>query len=179
VDQKLPKILVCSLFPILIVGLAACGPKSPEERVAALRAQYTVELNAWMIQKSPEPEPILDEEATAPDETAEPVDDEAGAMNAAPAGPQNQDVLFDLVVLFKGDEPLDGLTVDVTQAGADRVDKAVYRQWIDTKGLIKGDTGQRNFVLSVPVAEGDAFSVALAAGIPADLGQYPEFAHTP
>ena len=52
----------------------------------------------------------------------------------------------------------------------------LYQQWIDTAGMINGDTRQVDFVLEgMEVEDGEAFAVTLASGVPADLGNYPEF----
>ena len=89
-------------------------------------------------------------------------------------------VLFDLVVYFRGRKALKGITVDVTHADDADQEKAVYQQWIDTDGMINGDTRQVDFLLEgMEVEEGDAFAVTLASGVPADLGNYPEFSEPP
>ena len=114
-------------------------------------------------------------EAAVAQETSEEAAEEETAE-----GPRSQDVLFDLVVSFRGTASLDGITVDVTQAGADEQEKARYHHYIETGGMLDGETRQVEFVLEgLEVEEGDAFSVTLASGVPAELGAYREFSAGP
>ena len=190
--QKLRRTFVWTLAAVAFAGLVACQPKSPEQEVAELRASYTVQLNAWIPQKGEPADEVqgaaifddevavMDDGETAGGETAGDgaMSDEGGEEAATePAGPQTLPILFDLAVRFNGrGKKLAGMTVDVTHADVAQHEKAVYRQWIETGDIVKGDTVQRNFVLTLPLAEGDAFSVEVVPGVPADLSQYREFA---
>ena len=54
--------------------------------------------------------------------------------------------------------------------------ETTYQHYIDTAGMINGDTRQVDFLLEgLEFEEGDAFAVTLAQGVPADLSQYREF----
>lgn len=182
-DRYIRTILTAALTVLVLLPLAGCTPKSPEEQVAEIRAQYTVEINAWRIV---EPEPAA-EETEAGEEAegeAEPAADmpeegegEAGEMADEPEPePQVVDVLFDLVILFKGDKALDGVTVSITQADANQQEKKLVRHYVETAKIVKGQTIQADFVLGgFVVDEGDVFAASLEPGIPADLGEFQEF----
>lgn len=181
----------------LMLSLVACGPGTPEERVAQTRGQYTVKLENW-FPKVEDPLPI---EETAPEEGAEAGEGGeavAGAMAAEEAvaaeeseegegegeemepvdeGPKSTKIIFDLVVLFSGSEALDGITVDVTQADGSGNEKKTWRQYLDTSGMVKSETRQIAFEAEVDLAADDAFSVQLLKFVdPANYGDYREFA---
>ena len=184
--------LAGALLVGLVLMVTACAPGSPEEKVAEIRSNYTVELNSWRVLE-PEPaempaegEDIAEgEEAPAEDTATEDTagegeeaaaEGEEGMDAMADAEPRTDAVLFDLVVYFRGNEGLPGVTVDITQAGADQQEKAVYHHFIDTEGIVNGDTRQEAFELEgVEFAEGDVFAVSLKPGIPADISEYREF----
>ena len=174
----------------LVVMVAGCETGTPEEKIAKVRAQYKVELNSWRAQELPQAEPPMAEEAgeavaeaAVAAEAAAVAGEEAAEGEGhdmeeeiAESGPRSYNVLFDLVVYFRGKKALDGITVDVTHNDAAQQEKAVYQQWIETAGMVNGDTRQVDFLLEgMEVEEGDAFAVTLASGVPADLGNYPEF----
>ncbi len=189
----------------VVLSLVGCGPGSPEDKVTQVRGQYTVKLENW-FPKVEEPEPIeesemLDEQgaeagdATEGDAAAEEVAqaEEAGEpaegegegegeemgmeMEAEPAGPKSTTILFDLVVLFSGSEPLDGITVDVTHADASGTEKKTWRQYLETAGMVKSETRQMAFEAEVDFVEGDVFSVQLLKYVdPAEYGNYKEYA---
>ena len=195
VDRNLPKLALPALL-LIATALVACGPSSPEDRVAAIRAEYTIELNSWrMLEKEPAAATIGDEDeaeegATAEGDAAEDTAAESGAAEigdadagsgegneaaAAPASP-GTDVEFDLVIYFRGRESLPGITVDITQADSSEQEKAVYRRFVDTAGIVKGETRQAAFVIEgLEIAEGDIFAASVKPGIPADLAAYQEF----
>ncbi len=189
---NITKSLTFLCIATLVVMLAGCGPKSPEAKIAQVRAGYKIELNSWRALKpEPEPEPALEEAAeaaavavaaeaaaTATAEAAEASEEGAAeeGMEEAEMGPQPKNVLFDLVVFFRGRKALDGITVDVTHSDANQQEKGVYQQYIETAGMVNGDTRQVDFLLEgLLVEEGDAFAVGLTEGVPADLGKYREF----
>jgi hypothetical protein len=170
-----------ALLALLALTAAGCAPGSPEEQIAKIRAGYTVELNSWRALEPAAEEPAeAAEEAVAMAEAAATATEEGAAEEVMEeemmAGPQPKNVLLDLVVYFRGRKSLKGITVDVTHADAAQQEKATYRQYVETAGMINGDTRQIDFLLEgLTVEEGDAFAVGLAEGIPADLGQYREF----
>ncbi len=189
-SRHIHPVLSIALLALALLLAAGCDSGTPEEKIAKVRAQYKVELNSWSAQDPPQAEPAMEEEAgeaaAEASETAavaaeaaaeEGGEAEEGAMDEEEVtGPQPKNVLFDLVVYFRGRKALKGITVDVTHADSAQQEKAIYQQWIDTAGMINGDTRQVDFVLEgMEVEDGDAFAVTLASGVPADLGNYPEF----
>lgn len=186
-NRVLSPIVPAVLLAVPLLAAVACSPGSPEEQIAQIRAEYTIELNSW--QPVFEEEEALDEssaegDVAAPDEPGEAAGEEAGeageeAGEKTASGPQPKDILFDLVIYFKGRKSLPGITVDVTHAGASQEEKAVYRQYIETPGIVSGETRQADFVLEdLVVEEGDVFAIEVVPGIPADLSQYREFSET-
>lgn len=124
-------------------------------------------------------------DAMAGDEMAgDEMEGEAGEMMAGeemamePVGPQPTSILFDLVVRFEGDEPLPGITVDITHADSNETVKDTRRHWIDTSDLVSGVSEQKDFVLDgFLLEEGDIFSVELRQVIPpAERSAYRELA---
>jgi len=198
VAQRTAQILVFSLLSAVLL-LAGCAQKSPEEQVAETRAEYTVQLNAFLPQEPEAEEPAAEEgeemaegeeamaeeggEEMAGDEMAgdEMAGDEmAGEGDEAMAdeGPRTAEILFDLIVQFDGDEPLPGITVDISHADPFEKEKAVYHHWIETGDMIKGQTNQESFVKEIPNFEtGDVFSVDLRSYVPPEeRSEYREFA---
>ncbi len=170
------------LLVLLLLPLAACGPGTPEEKVAKIRSGYTIELNTWKKVARQEEETAA-EEGEPEDEAATAETGEEGAQEGAPeeevSGPVPTDVLFDLVVYFRGRESLDGLTVDISHANAAQEEKGVYRQYVEIPGMVNGETRQTDFVLEdLPFEEGDVFAVEVVEGVPEDLAAYPEFSES-
>lgn len=168
------------LLVLLLFPLAACGPSTPEGKVAQIRAGYTIELNSWKKVKPQVETAAADEEPAAEEgspegEAAASETDEAAAPAAA-MGPEPTDVLFDLVVYFRGRKSLAGVTVDISHASAAQEEKGVYRQYIATSGMVNGETRQVDFVLhDLPLEDGDVFAVEVVPGVPEDLSAYREF----
>ena len=203
-DRTFRAFLTAALTVLVLLPLAGCTPKSPEEKIAEIRAQYTVELNAWSVQ---EPAPMADhmmagedhmmagEEGEPMEGEAEPAADMADTTDMAAdmadmagetegeggdmmgmAEPEPKDILFDLVILFKGDKALGGITVNITQADANQQEKKLVRHYVETPKIVKGQTIQADFVLGgFVVEEGDVFAASVEPGIPADLSEFQEF----
>lgn len=184
--------LLAAACALLVV---ACQPQSPEQRVIEARSQYVVELNSWFPQEKP-PEPIIEEvtedgesgdDATA-NESADSTDAVEGGdadsemegeiMMIEPVGPRPVDIFLDLIVRFDGEEPLPGITLDVSQVNAAGEDKNSWRHFLEIPTIIKSETKQVSFTLEdVLFEEGDQFSVVLAKSVdPAERGEYREFA---
>ncbi len=182
----------------LVVTVVGCAQESPEEQVARLRTQYTVELNGFTVE---EPEPAEGDAAKAGAQEAAAVASEASAAAVAgeaameegeeameedeeemPPGPRPADVILHLLVRFGGDggEALPGVTVEVTQADPSGKEKQRTRQWIDAAGMQPDETRQVDLKLEgVEYEDGDAFSVLLREGVPPEeRGAYREFAET-
>ena len=173
------------LVVFLSLLLSACTPPTVDE----MRAGYKVELNGWVPQPMQAPEASMDdavteeaaEAAAASTESAEGEGAEGeAAAEAEPAGPAEvpTDILFDLVVRFNGLEALPGITVDLVHVDSAQQRKNVYRHWIDTSSMLKGEPLQESFKLEgVPFVEGDAFAAEMVAVVPeADRGEYREYA---
>lgn len=194
---RISKVLLCSVVLLVLGGLVACTPSSPEEKVAATRTQYMVTLNAFFPQEPPVEEtmPELldagDEEEGASidlvamepvDGDTEGVDGDADSMavdeNVVDSGPKTVGILLDLVVRFDGTDPLDGLTLDISQADPFEKEKATFRHYIELGSMVKSETKQVSFVLEdVDYVDGDLFSVNLREVVaPGDRAEYREFA---
>ncbi len=196
--QRISRVLLCVVAVTCIAVLTGCAAKSPEEKVAEIRSQYTVRLNTWAPR---DPEPMVDEGMGDPmsedgaegavAEVAEAAAEESAAMAegdesteesaeemAADTGPQTRAIFFDLIVRFDGLESLPGITVDITHADAFQKEKGQYHYWLDTPGMVKSDTRQIDFELEdVEFIDGDVFSVALRTPVaPEERGDYREFA---
>ncbi len=186
--KRYHSILIWSLFAALLVAWG-CAEKTPMEKIVETRAQYTVQLNTWLPQE-PEIEPVdpvegelegaeaEGGEAEVTEEAAEESAAEETAEEAVEPEPQPTDILFDVILYFKGEESLPGITLDIILAGPDEQEKATYRYWADTADMLKGSPLQFNFVLRVPEFEpGDVFSMEVRWPIPeAELVEYGEFA---
>ncbi len=186
---------------VLLLSIVACGPGSPEEKVTQTRGQYSVKLENW-FPKVEEPDPYaetetIDEQGEALDEAGEAeatatsgevaMDGETEATGegeegdeeiaeAAPEGPTPTTIFFDLIVLFSGSEPLDGITVDVTHADASGAEKRTWRKYLETPGIVKSEARQIGFEEEVHFEEGDVFSVQLLKYVdPANYGEYKEY----
>ena len=95
----------------------------------------------------------------------------------AEAAPAPTTIVFDLIVLFSGKEPLPGITVDLTQADADGNEKKTWREFLDIPSIVKAETKQLTLESEVDFAEGDQFSVQLLKYVdPANYSEYHEYA---
>lgn len=160
---------------------AACQPTDPQVRVAQIRSQYTVKLSSW-LPLAAEPE-TTEPEITEPEaELAEPVPETPplplGEEAPVEAGPRPTTIAFDVLISFDGNEPLPGITLDITHADPFQKEKDHRRHWIDTSRFRKGSTEQIDFQLGgFDFIEGDVFSVDLLQNVPAEVrGEYREFA---
>lgn len=185
--QRFHSILIWSLFAALLMAWG-CAEKSPMEKIAETRAQYTVQLNAWLPQE-PEVEPVETVEGDELEgaeseggeaEMVEETDPAAEEMSeeAIEPEPLSTDILFDVILYFNGNESLPGITLDIVHAGPNEQVKATYRYWADTADMRKGNPRQFNFVLQIPGFEsGDIFSMEVRQPIgEAEIGEYNEFA---
>lgn len=196
---QISKVLLCSIVVCVAFGLVACTPPTPEEQVAASRAQYKVTLNAFVPQDPPVEETapeligggedgielvdmevagVVGEEGADGEAVAAAAADETGEEVIEDAGPATRDILFDLVVIFDGSDPLPGLTLDVSQADPFEKEKATFRHYIELDPMVKSETKQVSFILEgiENYEEGDLFSVNLREYVaPEDRGEYREF----
>ena len=188
------------ILAMIATGLVACEQPTHEERVAELRGRYDAELNGFAVREVPA---VVDVETVTPgegegapaaDEAAEEVmEEDAGVVDVAgeegEAGegeemaeevPMQKDVILDIVVRHDAPEMLPGLTLDVSHADAQEVEKEHYRIWVDTATLAKGESLQVNETLEdVDFQEGDRFFVEVRRDVPpAERSEYREYAQT-
>ncbi|NJL29446.1 MAG: hypothetical protein HC897_16950 [Thermoanaerobaculia bacterium] len=139
------------LAVVLAVALAGCQPEDPLAKVQQVRSKYTVKLNSWHI--------VNDEAAADADLGGVTAPGEAAPVET---GPSRKTILFDVLIAFSGDQPLPGITLDVTQADPFEKEKDHRRHWIDTSKFVKGSLEAITFELGgFDFADGDVFSVDL------------------
>ncbi|MEM7481661.1 MAG: hypothetical protein AAF481_10845 [Acidobacteriota bacterium] len=180
-------LLSLCLLSLLAVG---CAQPTPEERVAELRAGYTADLNGFVVVQQPVPmEPMLDDDGNPVlDENGEPVmvdptavtEEAEGdqASDAAPAAvPVAQDIKLDIMVNNDNYEKLPGLTLDVSQADSNEVEKNHWKIYIDTSEIARGNRSALVHTLEgVDFQEGDGFAVEVRSPVPAEeRSEYREF----
>lgn len=183
-SRRLSALWLCALLAMAGVGLAACSPKSPEERVADLRRQYNAELNSFVVEETPlepaagEEEMAGEGEEMAGEEMAGEAGDGEGMDAMGEPVEVRKDVVLDILVQNRATEPLAGLTLDIGLVDPGKNEKAHYRHWVDTSNLLKG-RGESfiHRIEDVPYEEGDAFYVEIRTPVPAaERGEYREFA---
>lgn len=176
------------LVAVIALALTGCGPADPIAEVAAARGDYEVRLSGWIV-RQPEPEAAVMEtpDPAAGEATGEPQDQAAEEASSAEgageeameaeADPRLISVLFDILVLFSGSQPLPGLTVDITHADSGGNEKAVRQHYIEVGGLVRGSTNQVAIELDGwDLADGDAFSIEVRHGLSdAERAGYREF----
>jgi hypothetical protein len=92
-----------------------------------------------------------------------------------PGAPQQY--LLDVLVGWQGgEEPLPGLTLDVSMADAAGKVKAERRVWVDVSGVGRGGTQIALTLTDLPWQPGDGFFVELRSPVPAaQRAEYLEF----
>lgn len=124
-------------------------------------------------------------EDAAEDADAEGADGEgadgAEGEDLAEEVPVATDVVLDILVGTKGQETLDGLTVEVEQVDSAGNVKDRRLLWLDTSNVLRGQGSQMAVVLEdVDYADGDAFAVTLVSPVPAaERSEYREFDTAP
>jgi hypothetical protein len=172
---------------LLATALAGCAAQTPEERVAALRAEYIVKLQGVQVVEQPVegPAPVPVEEAGAGPPAADAVSGEAiagqaeqlGAGETAPPPEVRRDVILDILVDNRSDERLPGLTLDVEQVDAQGQPKTSYRIWVDTSEIAPGTRRAVSHRLEdVDATAADGFHLEVRQAIrPEEREQYREF----
>lgn len=132
---------------LLLTALAAGCGPSRVERVEQVRSRYQAAVSGWVVEQDPATLPV------------------------------KQSVLLDLVVSHDSPEKLPGITLDLTQTGADRQEKRRWRVWVDTSGIEPGPGRQVSHDLgTVELAPGDRFAVEVRHPVPAaERDGYREF----
>ena len=184
------------LAAMLVLATTGCQPQSPEAKVIATRAQYTVQLQNFSANLPPSVDDIdfTDEAAMAAEEAATSSAVAEVAAEAAEAtgeeaaegeeiteeeiGPQVPEIILHLLVRFKGTEALPGITVEVTRRDPFGKEHEPTLHWIETAGMTKSDVEQVDLAFEAPdFEEGDGYSVFLRSVVPPeDYGKYREFA---
>lgn len=171
------------LTAVTVVTLTACAAQTPEERVAALRADYQVSLNSFQVLEEPveRATAAADEMGDEAGETAEgvrvPALPEATEEATTPPVDVRQDVLLDIVVRNRSDDRLPGLTLDVEQVDAAEQPKATYRVYLDTSTIGPGaERALSHRLEDVDFTTGDGFHVEVRQAIlPEQRSDYREF----
>lgn len=178
-------------FLALTLMLVGCESGSPEEKIAKVRAQYTVKLESFTVE-----EPLEEKVATeqAEEEATAVAGEAASAATAEEAaegefaeetmeeeeeasGPRLTDAVLHLLVRFNGEEALPGITVEVTQSGLSGKNKERNLQWVPTPDFKKNEVSQVDLKLEgVEFEDGDTFSVLLREVVPPETrSDYREF----
>jgi hypothetical protein len=163
------------------VLLAACGQKSPEERVAAIRSQYSARLNGFILEEEPVVTEVPELEAVEIAETDDSEEPEVvGLEEEMVAEPEViQKVRLDILIQHRSDERLPGVTVDISMVDSQQNEKGHWRVWFDTSNVAKATVTQFTHILEdVGYEEGDGFFVEVRNPIPPDeRSEYREFSN--
>ncbi len=159
--------IVLAVIAAIALLASACGGGGG---VAEARAGFIAQIQSFAVQA-----PAVDEAMPSDEAGAEEADAEAeGDM---PAEPALVNVMLDILVHNEGSGALDGITVDLTIADPDGMEKERRLLWLETAGLIKGSQSQVVHELhDVAYNEGDGFHVEVRHPIPMEeRGDYREF----
>lgn len=186
--------LLSAVVLLSLLVLTGCQAGSPEDQVAAKRAQFTVTLNSWYAQVENKAMDEAMDEMTAEGEGAEgeAAESEGGDAEGEAGeeadmedmdmgfftGPQPHTIVFDLLVAYGGrGDALSGLTVKVTQADAAGEEKNAWLQTLELPKMTKGVPEQVGFQMEgILFEEGDVFAVTLNKAVPVEeRSEYPEF----
>lgn len=92
-------------------------------------------------------------------------------------GADRQEVVLDVHLAWNGREALPGITLDLTMIDASGEVKTRRKLWVETGGLVRGDSRQIEFtVADLDYREGDGFYVEVRSPIPPEeRNEYREF----
>ncbi len=186
----LPRALPLALLVtvVLSLSLVACSEKSPEEKIEAIRHDFSAELTNFVVMQTP----VADEAATEESldgQGEEPADqkaaDQDGAdqdgseelpMDGAPVE-VTKSILLDILVQNTSSETLPGITVDISQIDPSGREKGSWKVFLELPHLAHGMTEQVGYVLEdADFVEGDGFHAEVRSPIPAaERGDYAEF----
>ena len=190
--QKPRYLALCSVLAVVVTLSLACASKSPEEKVAEIRALYSARLNGFIIEEEPLPATAFGQEefgdpaaADQPEaESESPAEGEAGtdeglaeAVPEAIPVPVRQRVRLDLLIQHDSYERLAGVTVDISMANSVGEEKGHWRVWFDTADVGKASVTQFTHVLEdLSYEEGDGFFAEIRKPIPPEeRSEYREF----
>lgn len=172
---------------VVVLIMAACAPKSPEERVAKLRTYYKARVVGIVVQAVPQVEEpteagdmaMTDGEDESADPAAEAMSDEELLAEAAdtPDTPVLQNVGVDILLQHDSPEKLPGITLDIEMVDSNEQPKNSWKLWVDTSSLPKATGTQFTHLLeNIDYVEGDGFSVEVRSYVPPEeRGEYREF----
>ncbi len=185
--------LTLSVVALAMLALVACTPKSPAERVAALRDHYTAKLNGFVVKEEPAPQGAVEggavtqgQEEGAGEATKAPAKSAEKAPAAtAPAGTEasasdssvNKNLMLDILVSNDSFKSMPGITLDISMVDASGKEIEHRRLWVDTSKVVVGSPVQISDVLKgVPYKQGDGINVEVRKPIPAaERSEYREF----
>lgn len=192
VVQKTRCLALCSVLAVVVTLSIACASKSPEEKVAAIRALYSARLNGFIIEEEPLPVSAIgpeelgdpaaaDQPAAEPESPAESeasIDEGlADAVSDALPVPVRQRARLDLLIQHDSYDRLAGVTVDISMANSAGEEKGHWRVWFDTADVGKASVTQFTHVLEdLSYEEGDGFFAEIRKPIPPEeRSEYREF----
>lgn len=192
--QKPGYLAPCLVLVVVMVLSLACASKSPEEKVAQIRALYSARLNGFLIEEEPlvvDPigageidDPTVADEPPAEPEAESPMDGEAdgeedmGEEVVQPVSvPVRQRARLDILIQNDSYDRLPGVTVDISMANSAGEEKNHWRVWFDTADVGKASVTQFTHVLEdVSYEEGDGFFAEIRKPIPPEeRSEYREF----
>ncbi len=187
--RRLSRLLGVALALLATVALSlfmsACAEKSPEEKIEAIRQDFTAELTNFVVMQTPVADETAGEqpadEAAADQDGADPGEvDQGGAdestMDAAPVEVEKS-ILLDILVQNTNSETLPGITVDISQIDPSGREKGSWKIFLELPTLAHGMTEQVSYVLEdADFVEGDGFHAEVRSPVPAsERGDYAEF----
>ena len=166
-------------FSIGCVALVACGlsiactPKSPQDKIADIRALYSAELNGFIVEE----EPIVVPEAEVEEVGEAEVVEEALVVEPIPV---RQLIRLDLLIKHDSYELLPGVTVDISMVNSAKQEKGHWKVWFDTSEVHKANVTQFTHILEdMAYEEGDGFFAEIRNPIPVEeRSEYREFSET-
>lgn len=170
--------LVVGCLTVSGLTVVGCQPSSPLDRVEAQRAQYTAELQSFILEQQPveAPEASQETQPAAPvNDVAKPAGEETEEVATEPEVQTN--VVLDILISTEG-EPLPGISVDYEQVDAEHNVKDRRVLYIETPNLVTGVGVQVSSVVEdVDYQEGDGFNVSVRSPVPeAEQSKYRELA---
>lgn len=181
--QSRPIFRLGSILSLMVLTLAACAPKSHEERVADLRKYYKARLIGFIV----EAQPVLDQPSEMPmDADGSVAQADASVAEELAEGeempmveevPVLQNVNIDILLQHDSPEKLPGITLDVEMVDSSRKTKHTWRVWAETANLPKATGTQFTHRLEdVDYVEGDGFNVEVRSPVPPEeRSEYREF----
>jgi hypothetical protein len=171
---QIRRYLCVACFVVVASGLSlACAPKSPEDKIADIRALYSARLNGFIIEEEPIVVPDVEVVEVGDAEAAE----EALVVEPTPV---RQIIRLDLLIQHDSYELLPGVTVDISMVDSAEQEKGHWRAWFDTSEVVKANVTQFTHILEdMAYEEGDGFFAEIRNPIPVEeRSEYREFAKT-